>query len=42
MDHIGIDVYRDQSLICILTEEGEWIQHRVRTERKRFEELVEE
>lgn len=40
MDYIGIDVHKNQSQLCILTEGGELIQRRIRTERKRFEEVV--
>jgi len=36
MDHIGIDVHKKESQICILTEEGELIERRVRTEPQRF------
>jgi transposase len=32
MDHIGIDVHKLHSQICILTEDGELIERRVRTE----------
>lgn len=27
VDHIGIDVHRKESQICILAEEGEWLDH---------------
>jgi transposase len=36
MDHIGMDVHTKESQICILTEEGELIERRVRTEPQRF------
>ena len=36
MEHIGIDVHKNQSQICILTSEGELIEKRVVTERRRF------
>ncbi len=36
MDHIGMDVHKKESQICILTEEGELIERRVRTEPQRF------
>ncbi len=36
MDHIGMDVHKKASQICILTEEGELIERRVRTEPPRF------
>jgi hypothetical protein len=31
MDHIGIDVHTKHSQICLLTEDGELIERRVRT-----------
>ena len=37
MDHIGIDVHKRESQICIETEDGEVIEKRIRTERERFE-----
>ena len=40
MDNIGIDLHKNQSQICILTEEGEFIGKRVRTERNRFAEVL--
>ncbi len=36
MDHIGMDVHKKESQICILTEGGELIERRVRTEPERF------
>ena len=36
MEHIGIDVHKKESQLCILTEEGEVIERRIRTERARF------
>jgi transposase len=36
MDHIGIDVHKRESQICIETAEGEVIEKRIRTERERF------
>ena len=36
MEHIGIDVHKNQSQICILTNEGELIEKRIVTERRRF------
>jgi transposase len=36
MDYIGIDVHKVESQICILTESGEIIERRIRTERERF------
>ena len=31
MDHIGIDVHKKESQICILSEDGERLEPRVRT-----------
>lgn len=36
MVHIGIDVHKVESQVCILTESGEIIESRIRTERERF------
>lgn len=36
MDHIGIDVHKNESQLCILTADGEVIERRIRTERTRF------
>ena len=36
MDHIGMDVHKKESQLCILTEAGELIERRVRTEPQRF------
>jgi hypothetical protein len=40
MEHIGIDVHKRESQICILTEDGELIERRVRTEPQRFAEVL--
>ena len=40
MEHIGIDVHKNQSQICILSAEGELIEKRVATEQKRFEAVL--
>ena len=40
MDHIGIDVHKNQSQICILTPEGELIEKRIRTTRERFRAVL--
>jgi len=34
MDHIGIDVHKKESQIYILTEGGELLAQRIRTERR--------
>lgn len=39
MDHVGIDLGKRESQIAILTEEGELIDRRIRTERQRLVEL---
>ncbi len=36
MDHIGMDVHKKESQLCILTEGGELIERRVRSEPERF------
>ncbi len=36
MDHIGIDVHKRESQICMLAEGGELIEQRIRTEPERF------
>jgi transposase len=36
MDHVGIDLHKRESQICIETAEGEVIERRIRTERDRF------
>ena len=40
VEHIGIDVYKNQSQICIITSDGEMIEKRVSTERERFKALL--
>ena len=40
MDHIGIDVHKKDSQICILTEAGELLERRVRTEAGRFADVL--
>ena len=40
MDHIGIDVHKKDSQICILTEAGELLERRVRTEPDRLAEVL--
>jgi transposase len=40
MDHIGIDVHKRECQVCILTESGEVIERRIRTERGRLTELL--
>ena len=38
MDHIGIDVHKKESQICILAEGGELLERRVPTQGRRFAE----
>ena len=40
MDHIGMDVHKKESQICILAEGGELIERRVRTEPERFTAIL--
>ena len=40
MDHIGIDVHKKESRICILAEGGELIERRVRTAPRSLAEMV--
>ena len=36
MEHIGIDIHKRESQICILTPEGEIIERRIQSTRDRF------
>ena len=40
MDHIGIDVHKTDSQICILAEGGELIERGILTQRRRFGEAL--
>ena len=40
MEYVGTDVHKNQSQICILTEAGEMLEKRVRTDRERFGEVL--
>jgi transposase len=40
MEHIGIDVHARESQVCILTESGEIVERRIRTQRERFAALL--
>jgi transposase len=40
MDHIGIDVHKRASQVCIRTEEGELLERRIGTRRDTFAELL--
>ena len=39
MDCIGIDLHKTSSQICILTEDGELIERRIKTDRESFDKL---
>jgi transposase len=41
MNHVGIDVHKGASQICMITEGGELIERRVRTEASRLAEALE-
>jgi hypothetical protein len=40
MDHIGIDVHKGESQICIVADGGELIEQRIRTEPERFAAML--
>ena len=40
MEHIGIDVHKKESQICILLETGERLECRIRTDRERFAQVL--
>jgi len=40
MEYIGIDLHKASSQVCIVSEQGEVIERRIRTERERFTELL--
>ena len=40
MEYIGLDLHKQSSQFCILTENRELIETRIRTERGRFEQLL--
>jgi len=40
MDHIGIDVHKRESQVCILTPDGEVLEVRIATTRERFREVL--
>ncbi|HEX8686536.1 MAG TPA: transposase [Pyrinomonadaceae bacterium] len=39
MDFIGIDLHKTSSQVCILTEDGELIERRIKTERESLDKL---
>ena len=42
MDYIGIDLHKNSSQVCILTEDGELIERRIKTGRESFDKLFAE
>jgi transposase len=40
MDHIGIDLHKNSSQVCILTEDGELVERRIKTDRESFDKLL--
>ncbi len=40
MEYVGIDLHKKESQICLLTEMGEVIERRIRTELQRFAEAL--
>jgi hypothetical protein len=40
MENTGIDVHKRESQLCIITEQGEVVEQRIRTERGRFAEVL--
>jgi hypothetical protein len=39
MDYIGIDLHKTSSQVCILTEDGELVERRIKTDRASFDKL---
>src|SRR5215210_3552161 len=42
MDFIGIDLHKNSGQVCILTEDGELIERRIKSDRESFDELFSE
>src|ERR1700759_2131459 len=40
MDFIGIDLHKTSSQVCILTEDGELIERRIKSDRESFDKLL--
>ena len=40
MDYIGIDLHKESSQVCILTEDGELIERRIKTDKVAFRKLL--
>jgi len=39
MEYVGIDLHKNESQICLLTETGEAMERRIRTEPQRFADV---
>jgi len=39
IDYVGIDLHKNSSQLCILTEDGELIERRIKTDRESFDKL---
>ena len=37
MNYIGIDLHKTSSQVCILAEDGELVQRRIKTDRESFD-----
>src|SRR5918992_5837987 len=42
MDYVGIDLHKTSSQVCTLTEDGELIERRIKTDRESFDKLFAE
>ena len=40
MEHVGVDLAKNKSQVCILTEDGELIERRIPTSRAQFTKLL--
>jgi predicted NBD/HSP70 family sugar kinase len=40
MNFIGIDLHKNSSQVCILTDDGELIERRIKTDRESFDKLL--
>ena len=39
MDYIGIDLHKNSSQVCVLTEDGELIERRIKTDRGSLDKM---
>ncbi|MDQ3803594.1 MAG: IS110 family transposase, partial [Acidobacteriota bacterium] len=39
MDYIGIDLHKNSSQVCVLTDDGELIERRIKTDKESFDKL---